>query len=113
MIDYKLKARLEHLLAMEAVAKQEPRKVTDFWIGSISVNGHRRIYLDKSLNLKAAIRDTELKFGDVDWIFNTIEVHERDKVLEGTVLVYDTQGEPHDSYIELVRESYTGNPSNY
>lgn len=78
----------------------------DYWIGTISKEGKTSVFIDNVRKLSAAMRDTEIRFGRVDWIFADMETHERLKYLEGTVTTFNEEGEPCESYIELVRESY-------
>lgn len=80
---------------------------SDYWVGTIQVEGKVQVFLDNARKLAYAMRDTELRFGDVDWNFIDLETHERLKVLEGSVRTFNHEGEPCESYIELVRESYS------
>lgn len=77
-----------------------------YWVGSILVEGRSRIYLDNVRKLSGAMRDTEIRFGNVDWNFADTETHERLKYLEGSTTIQNESGEPCEAYIELVRDSY-------
>lgn len=80
----------------------------DYWIGTIQIEGKVTIFIDCARKLEYAIRDTELRFSNVEWNFVDLETHKRLKYLEGSVTTFNSEGEPCECYIELVRESYSG-----